>query len=215
MSEKILKKLQELNSLLWVLDLDKADTVLNEIVGILRQSNDPFYSKMVEKYKRTYNALYIQLNQPDLILNEEQEYVDKAEQEYGHFAYSDDSTSSLLIIKNRFELEARVVMTDSKNLRRDKDEIIISSSALEASANRVEESETALVFSISFIGDIPRFGEITFTHSGIVIGRIFSNQYPIINDNSISVYKDIALVVTGLSKEIYGITKRNTSQGPK
>jgi|GEM_PF-4236570 hypothetical protein len=203
MNEIILKKFHEINSLFWVLDLSKAKLALDEISEILKQSNDPFFHKLVKKYQRTYNDLDAQLNQRFFIFEGEQEHDRSTEQENGHFAHSDEYTSSLLIIKNKFELEARVVMSGSTTLQRKKESIMIPNPSMRVNAIQAEESETALVYTLSFSGDVPRFGEMTFTHSGLIIGRIFSSQYPVISEHSIGIYENITAVITGIAKEIY------------
>ncbi|WP_339285494.1 hypothetical protein [Paenibacillus sp. FSL R5-0486] len=200
MNKMVLIKLQEINSLLWVLDLDKAKPVLEDLVIMSKKSEDPFFSKMTRKYKRTYDELNAQLNQEKLNFVGVQELDHSTEQEYGHLSHSDEFASSLLIIKNRFELEIRVVMGALKKLEYAKESIVVTNFL---NARKVEESKTALVYSISFTDEVQRFGEITFTQSGIAIGRVFSNEYPILNDESIVTYEGITVAIIELAKKIY------------
>lgn len=195
MSKIILQKLQEINSLIWVLDIDKAKLILKEVNKILKEDHDPFYSKIVNKYKEICNNLYSQISQPQLDPGEDMEY--------GHYAHTDQFTSSLLIIKNKFELEARVVMTVPINLNRGKETIESSYESMEAHAHKTEESETALVYSITLSGEKPQFGEITFTHSGIAVGRIYSSLFHNMDHQTVTRYAELSIVITRVAHEIY------------
>lgn len=204
MSEEILEKMQEINALLWVLDLDKAEPILADLKMISKQLKDPFFKKKIKKYMESYQEISSQLSQSEINFSKNERSESFIGEEEGYFVFSDEFTSSLFILKSRFELEIRMVVTTEGKLQYHPiEEILIPKDLIEFRSDLKEKSRMSSVYNISFGEEASKFGEIAFTRSGLGIGRLFFNQFSSTYERSVYIDSVLRIVLNEMVNKIY------------
>lgn len=175
MSKSILLLFQKINSLLWVYDIGKTGPLLQEAKALLTEMKDPFLQKIYDQYKGIYDELNVKEMQLEL---DEIHTFDNVESK--NIFYSDANFSALLMIKNKYEADIRMVTSGEfqwssiEHLQRIS--AADQASQNEVSAEKNEESDSGVVYELIFPNHSQRFGTITFTSSGITEGMLYSNN---------------------------------------
>ncbi|CQR52691.1 hypothetical protein [Paenibacillus riograndensis] len=175
MNERILHLFQKINSLLWVYDIRKTEPLLKEAKALLAEMKDPFLQKIFDQYKDTYDELNIKEMQVEL-----DSMYNNVNIESSNIFYSNANFSALLVIKNEFEADIRIV-TSSEFLWRFKEHhqeisAIDRESQHSIHAEKGEESDSGVVYELVFPNHLEQFGAITFTSSGITEGRFYAKH---------------------------------------
>ncbi|KWX73598.1 hypothetical protein [Paenibacillus jilunlii] len=202
MNERILHLFQKINSLLWVYDIRKTEPLLKEAKALLAEMKDPFLQKIFDQYKDTYDELNIKEMQVEL-----DSMYNNANIESSNIFYSNANFSELLIIKNEFEADIRIV-TSSEFLWRFKEHhqeisVVDRESQNSIHAEKSEESDSGVVYELVFPNHVEQFGAITFTSSGITEGRFYAKH---LSKSDGSHHSVTCKLFIELASKVYGVS---------
>jgi len=198
MNNNPLYLLQKINLLLGVYDVEKAKILLEKASEMITASKDPYFKAMLSNYKDAYRELEAQLSQIQLDTNEDRSQI----------VYSNNDFSALIVLRNKYEMDIKIIVSAEFQweYKKEHSEFLNTYNQeiqIEARRNRDEESETAVVYELSFPEVQSQFGEATFTSSGVMQGRIYSGQFKKINKESMGLYYELCSALFDLTGKVY------------